>query len=249
VNAFTRHFKENGSEVTALNADSSSWGDLRGAGLVVVCTPLMDAPRTIREAAPMMRAGATLCDASPLKAETFEALREAAGFGMSPLCVHAIPGRGGGGFEAVVVVPVVDGKTESALASALFGGGKLIAATAEAHDAWMSSTVALPFFVNAILAKTLAGEDLRALRELAGESFTAQMEATRAVLGEPPELVEALINGNAFSRQQIGRFIDESRHLRRLIKNDPQRLASYCAGAKRGLAAPGSNPPEPMGFN
>ena len=51
---------------------------------------------------------------------------------------------------------------------------------------------------------------------------------TQSIIGESPEFIESLINENSFSWEIVNQFIDESKHLRRLLKNKPQEMGDLC---------------------
>ena len=68
------------------------------------------------------------------------------------------------------------------------------------------------------------------MREMAGTTFTVQLAVTQSIVGESPELIESLINEDTFAMGLVNRFIDESRHLRRLLKKGPRAMGSLCEG-------------------
>ncbi len=59
---------------------------------------------------------------------------------------------------------------------------------------------------------------------------------SQSVIGESPELIESLINMNKSSRATINRFIDETRFLRRQLKNSPGNVTEICRGLHRGFS-------------
>jgi len=47
-------------------------------------------------------------------------------------------------------------------------------------------------------------------------------------VGESPELIESLISENVFSRDCIGRFIDESNNVRGLLDKGSDGIKEFC---------------------
>ncbi len=124
----------------------------------------------------------------------------------------------------MVVVPVLDREVETAAARSMFPGAQIVVAEAEIHDSCMAAILSLPYFMNLAFARSLSPEMFSLMKEMAGTTFTVQLAVTQSIVGESPELIESLINENSFSGEIVDQFIDESKYLRRLLKNRPQEV-------------------------
>ena len=198
--------------------------------MVLLCAPIKEIPGIVRTIVPDMKQGSILCEISSLKMRTVAALGENHGNVVQPLAIHPMFGPDIKEIQdqTIVVVPVSDQDKEVALADSLFKDMNIMVADAETHDRIMASILALPYFMNLAFACTLSTEDLSLMRKMAGSTFTVQFAVTQGVVGESPELIESLINDNTFSKDMINKFIDESRHIRRMLKNKPSRITEMC---------------------
>ncbi len=197
--------------------------------MVLLCTPIKEIPSIVRTIVPDMKQGSILCEISSLKMRTVAALKNH-GNDVQPLAIHPMFGPDIKEIQdqTIVVVPVSDQDKEVALAESLFKDMNIMVADAETHDRIMASILALPYFMNLAFACTLSTENMSLMREMAGTTFTVQLAVTQSVVGESPELIESLINENIFSKDMINKFIDESRHIRRMLKNKPSRITKIC---------------------
>ena len=245
VSFFTRHFLDNGHslrlyDIVQTRAQNLAetydcqWYDslfnvISEVDMVLLCAPIKEIPGIVRTIAPNMRHGSILCEVSSLKMRTVAALKKR-GDHVRPLSIHPMFGPDISTLQGqtVVVVPVSDREKEVTLAESLFGDVNIVVADAETHDRVMASVLALPYFMNLAFASTLSTEDLSLMREMAGTTFTVQLAVTQSIVGESPELIESLINDNFFSKDVINRFIDESRHIRRMLKNKPSHMTKTC---------------------
>lgn len=198
--------------------------------MVLLCTPIKEIPGIVRTIVPDMKQGSILCEISSLKMRTVAALRKNHGNNVQPLAIHPMFGPDIKEIQdqTIVVVPVSDQDKEVALADSLFKNMNIIVADAETHDRIMASILALPYFMNLAFACTLSAENLPLMRKMAGTTFTVQLAVTQSVVGESPELIESLINDNIFSRDMINKFIDKSKHIRRMLKNKPSHIKRTC---------------------
>jgi prephenate dehydrogenase len=197
---------------------------------VLLCTPIKETPKTIESLIYHMKKGSILCEIASLKMRTVAMLRKTKERYIRPLSVHPMFGPDIGIIEGqtVVLVPVLDQNEEAGLARRLFPDTRIVVVDAETHDRCMASILALPYFMNIAFARTLSPEKLALMRELAGTTFTVQLAVTQSIVGESHELIESLINENAFSEELLGRFIDESRRLRGLLRNKPHDFKNFC---------------------
>jgi len=198
--------------------------------MVFLCAPIKEIPDIVRTIVPDMKQGSILCEISSLKMRTVAALRKNHGNDVQPLSIHPMFGPDIKELQdqTIVVVPVSDRDKEVALADFLFKDMNIMVADAETHDRIMASILALPYFMNLVFACTLSTENLSLMREMAGTTFTVQLAVTQSIVGESPELIESLINDNIFSKDMINKFIDESRHIRRMLKNKPSQITKTC---------------------
>ena len=60
---------------------------VKEADLVLICVPLVDTPRVIKECAKKMKDGAILAEISSVKGRTFAALKKVPS-NLQPLCIH-----------------------------------------------------------------------------------------------------------------------------------------------------------------
>lgn len=252
MNVFTRNLLDKGHNVRLYDIDSSKsralaerydcpWlnsltSAVSGVDMALLCTPIKETPRLIRSIASDMRRGSILCEVSSIKMKTVAALKTSAN-NLRPLSIHPMFGPDISTLQdrTVVVVPVSDRDREVALVESLFGGVNIVVADAETHDRVMASVLALPYFMNLAFASTLSTEDLSLMREMAGTTFTVQLAVTQSIVGESPELIESLINEDTFAMDLVNRFIDESKHIRRLLKKGPHAMGSLCEGLREHM--------------
>ena len=197
--------------------------------MVLLCTPIKEIPSIVRTIVPDMKQGSILCEISSIKMRTVAALKNHRN-DVQPLAIHPMFGPDIKEIQdqTIVVVPVSDRDKEVALAESLFKDMNIMVVDAETHDRIMASILALPYFMNLAFACTLSTENMSLMREMAGTTFTVQLAVTQSIVGESPELIESLINENIFSKDMINKFIDESRHIRRMLKNKPSQITKTC---------------------
>ncbi len=247
MNAFTRLFLAQGHKLRINDIDHQkarslaekydcSWSDsvssaIRGVEMALLCTPIRATPGIIREASPHCGEGLILCEVASLKQRTVATLREVQETRVRPLSIHPMFGpetrevKG----KTIVVVPVFDGDRETILAGSLFPGARILAVDEATHDRCMASILSLPYFMNLVFARVLPPGGIPLMRKMAGTTFTMQLALAESVVGEPPELIEALINENTFSKALMDRFIEESKHIRRLL-NKPGEIRALRDG-------------------
>ena len=247
MNVFTRHLLDKGHSLRLYDIDSSRsralaekydypWlksltSTVSGVDMTFLCTPIRETPGIIRGITSDMKKDSILCEVSSLKMRTVAALKTSAN-NIRPLSIHPMFGPDVSTLQGqtIVVVPVSDREREVALVESLFGDVNIVVADAETHDRVMASVLSLPYFMNLAFASTLSTEDLSLMREMAGTTFAVQLAVTQSIVGESEELMESLINENTFAMGLVNRFIDESRHLRRLLKKGPSGMESFCEG-------------------
>ncbi|MGQ9680810.1 MAG: prephenate dehydrogenase/arogenate dehydrogenase family protein, partial [Candidatus Bathyarchaeia archaeon] len=185
------------------------------ADLALLCTPIKETPKVIREAIPHMRKGAIICEIASLKLKTVEALKSASDQGIQPVSIHPMfgPDIESIAGQTIILVPVSDPRREECVTRYLFPGAEVAALDAETHDYYMAAILSLTYFANLVFAKSMQRMDPMLLRRLAGTTFTVQHALAQSVVEESPELVESLISENAYAKEAINGFIDDSRYL------------------------------------
>lgn len=208
---------------------------ISGVDMVFLCTPIKETPKLIRDIMPYLENGTILCEIASLKMRTIVMLNLSKEHGVLPLSVHPMFGPDIRKIEGqtLVVIPIADQDEETDLAKSLFPNTKIVVVDAETHDSCMASVLALPYFMNLAFARVLSPKNMTLMRELAGTTFTVQLAVTQSIVGESPELIESLINENMFSRNIVNQFIDESKYIRRLLKNKPGEMGNFCERLKK----------------
>jgi prephenate dehydrogenase len=225
----TRHLRSLGYSVTPIDTRTGQ-PDLSDLDLVVVSVPINSTPEVIRGVAPLMRRGAVLAEIASLKAGSHRALTEAAGLGVTPLCVHPMFGPSVGSLRGrvVAVVPVADEVGERKMATWLFPGTELVTLDAGRHDRFMASVLSLPYAVNLALAKVLDSEDLQLASRMAGSTFALQYMLAQSVAGESPALSRDLLGNEALApllrsfTESLGEVVESA--------GDPARFEAVHAG-------------------
>lgn len=247
MSVFTRFLKQNRHEIKLFDLDSarakiiSEKHDVQAsnslsqavteAEVVILCTPIKNTPQTIQDAANLMKLGAVLCEISSIKSKTAPSLKIAMQKnGVKPLSIHPMFGPDIDSLEKknIVLTPILNAEEESGLVKLLFPNTNIIISETETHDACMASVLSLPYFMNLIFAKTLPLESLTLLRQLSGPTFMIQMALTQSIIAESPELTKSLINENSYAVDLMKKFIDESRHVQRILKNNPDKFEQLC---------------------
>ena len=193
------------------------------ADCTLICVPIEDTGPVILEAASAMRAGSVLMEISSIKHLTYAPMQKAAQMGFRPLSLHPMFGPSAEGLmdKTMVVVPVVDGEEEEALAKSLFGDAAVIVVEHEEHDSAMAIVLSLTYFMNMALAGILRDEDLQKLKRLAGTTFTVQLAVAEGIMAEDPGLVASLLLENPYTVEYLERYISQASEIKSLISRGP----------------------------
>ena len=247
MNAFTKNLAQKGHSLKLYDIDTVKSRGLaerlnctytdnlvdatRDVELVLLCTPIKETPTLIQGISTLLDHGTLVCEIASLKSGTVPALRRLENCLM--LSLHPLFGPDVESFQGqtMALIPVKDGAGEAEAAKMLFPETKLVQISAESHDKVMAYVLSLPYFMNLAFAHALDPGERDLMRELAGTTFKAQSIVTDCVVGESPELVESLINGNVYSWDVINQFIYEARYLRRLFMRGGM-VDGYCRGLK-----------------
>ena len=244
MNVFTRHLTERGHvvELFDINVDKSrvvaeklgctfseDLGDVAADNeLLLLCTPIRETPTVIRDIGPHVKKGTIICEIASLKMGTVTALmslKDCCTLSLHPMFGPDVLSLVG---QTIALIPVKNAEMEREAAKKLFPEAKLIQVSAESHDRMMAYVLSLPYFMNLAFAHSLSPSERDLMETLAGTTFRAQTIVKDCIVGESPELVESLINGNTYSWEVINQFIDEARHLRRLFKKGDDTDDGYC---------------------
>ena len=195
--------------------------------LILICTPTETISGIINEIKPHLRKGTIISEIASFKNKTIPVLQELNEKRM--LSIHPLFGPDISSLqdETIAVITVNDSKNEMALARKLFPNSKLVLLDPETHDQCMASILSLPYFMNLAFSSVISEKNLPLLRKLAGPTFEVQMAVTQSVIGETSDLVYSLINDNVYSWSIIQEFLDESDHLKNLLKSRKEDVASF----------------------
>jgi prephenate dehydrogenase len=193
------------------------------ADYTLICVPIEDTGPVIMEAASAMKAGSILMEISSVKHPTFASMLAAAEMGVKPLSLHPLFGPSAQGLEdnTMVVVPVVDGDEEEALAKSVFGDAAVMVSGHEEHDRAMATVLSLTYIMNMALAGVLRDEDLLLLKRLAGTTFTVQLAVAEGIMAEDPGLVASLLFENPYTVEYLERYISQASEIKSLISRGP----------------------------
>ena len=192
------------------------------ADCTLICVPIEDTGPAILECTSAMRACSVLMEISSVKHLTYAPMRKAADMGFKPLSLHPMFGPSAEGLmdKTMVVVPVVDGEEEEALAKSLFGDAAVITVEHEEHDRAMAIVLSLTYFMNMALAGILRDEDIQKLKRLAGTTFTVQLAVAEGIMAEDPSLVASLLE-NPYTVEYLERYISQACEIKSLISRGP----------------------------
>jgi prephenate dehydrogenase len=189
------------------------------ADCALICVPIEDTGSVILEAASAMKAGSVIMEISSVKHSTFDPMRTVAEMGFKPLSLHPLFGPSAEGLmdNTLVVVPVVDGKGEEALAKSLFGDAAVVVVEHEEHDRVMAVVLSLTYFMNMAFAGIIRDEDLQKLKRLAGTTFAVQLAVAEGIMAEDPGLVASILLENPYTVEYLERYISHASEIKSLI--------------------------------
>jgi len=169
----------------------------RGAGVVVVCVPVLEIPALAAAAAPALSPSAAVTDVGSTKAWVADRVRAALGAAAGRFVgSHPIAGSEKQGLDAaapglyenatVVVTPRADGSPEAVSRVAAlwrFVGARVIQLTPDDHDRLLARTSHLPHLTAAVLAAVAGrGADVERYGAFCGTGFR---DTTRVADGSP----------------------------------------------------------------
>jgi prephenate dehydrogenase len=253
---FVGYFARRNARVTAYDAAQESIGFILGnasiaatlaecvrdADFVIVCVPVQQTAKVIRECARHMQPNATICEISSVKHQTFRALakipRE-----LMPLCIHPMFGPGASDKKQfkLLMIPVRNKEIELRLLRETFEEASIkVLPSAKAHDEAIAVILGLTYFMNIVFAKVIAPKKMDLLKEISGTTFGIQSMLAESVLTDEPSLISALIAGNPSAAGQIRKYVREAATLAKAAStgNDMhiERAVRQIRGLHKGQA-------------
>ncbi len=237
-------------------------GAVRGAGIVVVCAPVLSIPDLVAQAAPYLEPGAVVTDVGSTKAWIVRHAQAALSGGSAVFVgSHPIAGSERQGMESAmaglyggaVTVVTPDGAPEEAIAAieALWqaAGSGVVRMNAGEHDRIIARTSQLPHLAAALVALGAGrgGFDGEAVSALCGPGIR---DTTRVAEGSPDIWHDiALTNRDAIVTELEAMRDAMEEMVRRLRADDfagvRDLLAEARAARRRVVPVRGGNPEEP----
>lgn len=190
-----------------------------GADLVLVCVPISEVPRTIRECAIKMKPGAILAEISSIKYRSAKELKKVPNH-VKPLCIHPMFGPAAPSLNLmkIILIPMRDETNELRILEELFEGSVVsIIHAAKTHDRIMSIILGLTYFTNLVFANFISKQDYQSLRQFSGTTFRIQSLLCTSILLDEPDLIVALLSQNSTVQKQIRKYLLDARKLERLL--------------------------------
>ncbi|MFW9802625.1 MAG: prephenate dehydrogenase/arogenate dehydrogenase family protein [Candidatus Thorarchaeota archaeon] len=216
---------------------SSNSAAAKDADVVVVSVPIAKTAEVIRNIAPQMKQDAVLCEISSVKGDIPITLQEASKNGIRPLCIHPMFGPGTRFLrKRIILIPTVNLTVEDDLVETLFPDSEIIVTDPEEHDRIIALTIALPYFVNMVLASVLAEEDVSLLEQLGGTTFTMQLTLTASVMSQSLALHSAMHIENRHVLDLLQKLqLRTEESIASISDNNLDNLEKIFSEAKEGL--------------
>jgi chorismate mutase/prephenate dehydrogenase len=211
---FARFFRNQGREVAILDPSGPLQGfrffeDLteacRWATLILVATPLAASPGVYRELVDRTPKG-IICDIASIKGGLIEGIAGARRAGLRVASMHPLFGP-----DARVLSDKIICLCRCGDPSSLEGlrgiltetSARLVEVDIEHHDRLMSCILGLSHLINIIFARTLdsSGLSYEELSQVASTTFLRQLETTRSVITESPDLYFEIQRANPHSAE------------------------------------------------
>jgi prephenate dehydrogenase len=215
-----------------------------GARIIVIATPALAARSVLQEIAPRLSEGTIVTDTLSTKAEIMRWARQYLPQGVSYVGGHPMAGKATSGGvaeseptlfqgKAYCVIPspeATEGAVRSVLGLVAILGAEPVFLDAEEHDQYVAAVSHLPmvlsFALFTLARNSAAWQDMR---QLAGTGFTG---ATRLASGDPQMTHDICVTNGEAMIHWIDRYIEELRHYRGLIADDPAELFKTFAAAQ-----------------
>ncbi|MEM2091946.1 MAG: prephenate dehydrogenase/arogenate dehydrogenase family protein [Candidatus Bathyarchaeia archaeon] len=193
----------------------------KAADIILISTPINVIPSVIAEIMPELERGKIIAEISSVKGGIIPSLREAARCGVSVLSLHPLFGPGAQDMEGerIALIPVSDRLFEEELAKKIFPEAELIIVDEEAHDRAMALILSLTHFINIVFASVVGEEDIGALKNLGGTTFTLQLLLSEGVMAEDPAIYASIQMDNKYTIRYLERFMSRAEDLKRIISD------------------------------
>lgn len=185
---------------------------VRDADFVIVCVPVQQTAKVIRECARHMKPDAAISEISSVKHQTFRALAKTPSE-LTPLCIHPMFGPGASDKKRfkLLMIPVRNKDIEQNLLHETFEEASIkVLPSAKAHDDAIAVILGLTYFINIVFAKVIAPKKMHLLKEISGTTFGIQSMLAESVLLDEPGLISALIVGNPSAAGQLKKYVGEA---------------------------------------
>lgn len=208
---------------------------VRDARMVIIATPPLAARAVLQEIAPVLAEGAIVTDTLSTKAEIMRWAKELLPENVSFVGGHPMAGKETPGVEgadpnlfrdkAYCVIPAPDasdGAVKSVMGLVAILGAEAIFVDAAEHDQYAAAISHLPLVVSSALFSLVRGSAAwQDIRPLAGSGFR---DLTRLGSGDPQMSHDICATNGEAVIHWIDRLIEELRHYRDLIADDPGEL-------------------------
>jgi len=213
---------------------------VRGADLVILCTPVLSLEPLLDEIAPNLADGATVTDVGSTKRSVVEAAQSLLRTGVHFVGSHPMAGSEKRGvqfaraelFDGAVCITTPTSSTDSAALDKVEGFWRLLGMrttrlSPQDHDRLLADVSHLP---HAVAAALVAMQDPMALK-LCGKGF---LDLTRIADGDAGLWRDILLDNRDNAVLSIQRLIEQLRHLEGLLKPGHQEeLYAWLDGAAR----------------
>ncbi|HYY66174.1 MAG TPA: prephenate dehydrogenase/arogenate dehydrogenase family protein [Nitrososphaeraceae archaeon] len=189
------------------------------ADLVMVCVPVRNTPKIIKECASKMKSGAILAEISSVKHQVFTKLKKLPN-DIKPLCIHPMFGEGATNVKKmkILLIPVNNKEDEVRILNNVFVGAIIIVIpNANIHDKMIAVVLGLTYFTNIAFASIICKENISKLKEAAGTTFRIQSLLSESILIDEPDLFIALLTANPAVRRYIQNYLKELNNFEKMI--------------------------------
>lgn len=216
---------------------------VEGAGIVIVCTPVLTIREVFQQVAPHLAEGAIVTDVGSTKARVMEWAAETLPAHVSFIGGHPMAGKEQQGIDNAeaglfrdkpyILSPTVD--AHQAAVKAIVGLVQLIGARPvflepREHDQYAAAVSHLPLVLStALFTMARASPGWEDIAPLAASGFR---DVTRLASGDPQMAHDIFLTNREATLHWLGRAQEELERYRRLIEEDPEQLLETLARAK-----------------
>jgi prephenate dehydrogenase len=246
--------KKGAIDTAARNLDEA----VAGARMVIIATPALAARGVLQDISDKLDAGTVVTDTLSTKADVMRWARDALPAHVSYVGGHPMAGKAtsagaeeseatlfNGRSYAIVPSPEAgEPAVQSIVGLANLLGAEPVFLQADEHDQYVAAVSHLPMILSyslfTLVRDSAAWQDMR---QLASTGFAG---ATRLASGDPHMTHDICVTNGEALLHWIDRFIDELRHFRGMIADDPSELFKALAAAqiKRDAYLVGADKPQ-----